>query len=108
MQDFFDKPLIASGCFSAYRVDRIREAGGWSNRTLAEDMDLTWSLYRAGHKVRFVSDAVCNPLSRTTFISYQNSYAAGLTDLYRYPVHRRHLVRHHTSVYGHDRHMGCD
>src|SRR5205823_12722075 len=58
VQDAFDRPLIASGCFSAYRVAAVREAGGWSNRTMAEDMDLTWSLYRAGHKVRFVSSAV--------------------------------------------------
>lgn len=67
VQDAFDRPLIASGCFSAYRVDALREAGGWSNRTMAEDMDLTWSLYRAGHKVKFVSSAVCYPIEPHDF-----------------------------------------
>jgi biofilm PGA synthesis N-glycosyltransferase PgaC len=67
VQDVFGKPLIASGCFSAYRTEPLRHAGGWSNRTMAEDMDLTWSLYRAGHKVRFISDAVCFPIEPHNF-----------------------------------------
>ena len=62
IQDFFEKPLISSGCFSAYRTDILRQVGGWSNRTMAEDMDLTWTLYRQGHRVRFVPDAVCYPI----------------------------------------------
>lgn len=36
--------------------------GGWSQRTMAEDMDLTWSIYEAGWKVRFVPEAVCYPI----------------------------------------------
>jgi poly-beta-1,6-N-acetyl-D-glucosamine synthase len=62
IQDFFQKPMISSGCFSVYRTEILRQVGGWSNRTLAEDMDLTWTLYTAGHGVRFVPDAVCYPI----------------------------------------------
>ncbi len=62
VQDSFDKPLISSGCFSMYRTDRLRELDGWSTRTLAEDMDLTWSMYRLGHKVRFLPEAVSYPI----------------------------------------------
>jgi biofilm PGA synthesis N-glycosyltransferase PgaC len=62
IQDDFGKPLISSGCFSAYRTEELRALGGWSTRTMAEDMDLTWSLYRAGHAVRFVPEAVSYPL----------------------------------------------
>lgn len=61
-QDWYGHPLIASGCFSAYRTDRLRAAGGWSERTRAEDMDLTWSLYEAEHAVRFVPGALCYPI----------------------------------------------
>jgi biofilm PGA synthesis N-glycosyltransferase PgaC len=61
-QDYYGKPLISSGCFSAYRTDRLREAGGWSERTRAEDMDLTWTFYQAGQSVRFVPEAVCYPI----------------------------------------------
>jgi len=62
IQDYYDKPLISSGCFSVYRTDILKENGGWSTRTMAEDMDLTWSFYQAGHGVRFVPDAVCYPI----------------------------------------------
>ena len=62
VQDFYHKPLIASGCFSAYRTDILRDHGGWGTRTLAEDMDLTWSFYESGWQVRFVPEAVCHPI----------------------------------------------
>jgi cellulose synthase/poly-beta-1,6-N-acetylglucosamine synthase-like glycosyltransferase len=62
VQDFYDASLISSGCFSMYRTSELRKLGGWSTRTLAEDMDLTWTFYEAGSKVRFVPGAVCYPI----------------------------------------------
>jgi cellulose synthase/poly-beta-1,6-N-acetylglucosamine synthase-like glycosyltransferase len=67
IQDHFGKPLISSGCFSVYRSEELRAAGGWSTRTMAEDMDLTWTLYRAGRKVRFVPAAVSYPIEPHNF-----------------------------------------
>ena len=67
IQDHFERPLISSGCFSIYRTDVLREIGGWSDRTLAEDMDLTWTLYATGQKVRFVPEAVCYPIEPHDF-----------------------------------------
>lgn len=73
VQDFYDKPLISSGCFSMYRTDALRTEGGWPARTLAEDMDLTWSFYQSGRRVRFCPDAVCYPVEPRdfTFMSRQ-------------------------------------
>ena len=62
IQNYYGKPLIASGCFSAYRTDVLQKLGGWPQRTLAEDMDLTWSFYEAGHDVVFVPEAICYPI----------------------------------------------
>jgi poly-beta-1,6-N-acetyl-D-glucosamine synthase len=62
IQDYFGKPLISSGCFSAYNTAKLNQMGGWSERTRAEDMDLTWSFYEAGYRVRFVPEAVCYPI----------------------------------------------
>lgn len=62
IQDYYDHPLIASGCFSVYRTAVLKAQGGWPTRTMAEDMDLTWSLYQAGHGVRFVPGAQCYPV----------------------------------------------
>lgn len=67
VQEYYEKPLIASGCFSAYRTTALIAHHGWGTRTLAEDMDLTWSLYQSGEKVRFVPAAVCYPIEPHTF-----------------------------------------
>ncbi|MBI4545480.1 MAG: glycosyltransferase family 2 protein [Gemmatimonadetes bacterium] len=71
VQDYYQKPLISSGCFSMYRTEVLRAQGGWQTRTLAEDMDLTWTLYQAGHQVRFVPGAVCYPLEPHNFTFMQ-------------------------------------
>ncbi len=62
VQDYYTKPLISSGCFSIYDTRALKANSGWSQRTMAEDMDLTWSFYQAGHKVRFVPEALCYPI----------------------------------------------
>ncbi len=67
IQDYYEKPMIASGCFSAYRTDVLRKAGAWSTRTVAEDMDLTWRLYHKGLKVRFVPEACSYPIEPHNF-----------------------------------------
>ena len=66
IQEIYGHPLISSGCFSMYRTEWLTRVGGWSTRTLAEDMDLTWTLYRLGGKVRFVEGAVCEPIEPDT------------------------------------------
>lgn len=67
IQEAYGAPLIASGCFSMYRTDALRESGGWPTRTLAEDMDLTWSFYERGGKVRFIPEAVSYPIEPHDF-----------------------------------------
>lgn len=67
IQEYYERPLISSGCFSMYRTERLVELGGWSTRTMAEDMDLTWSLYETGWAVRFVPEAVCSPIEPHDF-----------------------------------------
>ena len=67
VQDWYGKPLICSGCFSVYKTDEIMSVGGWSTRTLAEDMDLTWSFYEKGRAIRFNNDVFCYPIEPETF-----------------------------------------
>lgn len=66
VQDLYGKPLISSGCFSLYRTEVLADVGGWSTRTMAEDMDLTWTFYERGHKVRFVPEAISYPIEPRT------------------------------------------
>jgi biofilm PGA synthesis N-glycosyltransferase PgaC len=67
IQDWFGKPLISSGCFSIYRTDILKSFGGWPTRTLAEDMDLTWSYYAQGQHVKYLSEALCYPLEHHNY-----------------------------------------
>ena len=53
VQEYYRRPMISSGCFSMYRTDLMRRHGGWPGRTLAEDMDLTWTFHQTGVGVRF-------------------------------------------------------
>jgi biofilm PGA synthesis N-glycosyltransferase PgaC len=67
IQDYYSKPMISSGCFSMYRTSILRDNGGWKTRTLAEDMDLTWSYYAKGYGVKFIPEALCFPIEPHTF-----------------------------------------
>lgn len=67
IQDYYDRPLIASGCFSAHRTEALRAHGGWNTRTVAEDMDLTWCIIESGQKVRYVPEAVSYPIEPHNF-----------------------------------------
>jgi biofilm PGA synthesis N-glycosyltransferase PgaC len=94
VQDHYGKPLISSGCFSIYRTAELRALGGWSTRTMAEDMDLTWTVYEAGHKVRFLPEAVSYPIEphNFAFISKQlRRWSHGFVQNVR--LHKRSLVR---------------
>jgi cellulose synthase/poly-beta-1,6-N-acetylglucosamine synthase-like glycosyltransferase len=93
VQDQFGAPLISSGCFSMYRTRALREAGGWPNRSLAEDMDLTWTFYERGRKVRFVPHAYGFPLEPRNFrfLSKQlRRWSHGFVQNIR--IHRRGLL----------------
>lgn len=94
IQDYFRHPLISSGCFSAYRTDELRKVGGWPTRTLAEDMDLTWTFYAQGQGVRFIPEAVCYPVEPETlaFMSKQlKRWSHGFVQNVR--LHWRDLLR---------------
>ncbi|MCM8814170.1 MAG: glycosyltransferase family 2 protein [Candidatus Omnitrophica bacterium] len=67
IQDFYTKPLISSGCFSLYRTAVLKKNGGWAMRTPAEDMDLTWTYYQQGYRVRFLPTAVSYPIEPHNF-----------------------------------------
>lgn len=68
IQDVLRRPMICSGAFNITRTSTLRWLGGWSTDTLAEDMNLTWTIYnrRLGH-TRFVSETVAYTDDPETF-----------------------------------------
>lgn len=61
--------LVASGCFFAIRTDFLR-ANPFPTRTIAEDMDLTWTAIEHGHRVAFVENAHCSVSDPDSFYLY--------------------------------------
>ncbi|MFI0352745.1 glycosyltransferase family 2 protein [Actinomadura sp. 9N407] len=51
-------PMVCSGCCSAFRRDVLLAYGGFPERTIVEDMDLTWSAQMAGYKAAYMGHAV--------------------------------------------------
>ncbi|MEM3770002.1 MAG: glycosyltransferase family 2 protein [Candidatus Bathyarchaeia archaeon] len=47
------------GTVGGFRRTLLESLGGWDENILAEDTDLTFRVYLAGYKVKYVSDAEC-------------------------------------------------
>ncbi|MEM2737551.1 MAG: glycosyltransferase [Candidatus Bathyarchaeia archaeon] len=47
------------GTVGGFRRELLEELGGWDERMLAEDTDLTFRVYLAGYMVKYVLDAEC-------------------------------------------------
>ena len=59
VQNYYQRPLIASGCFNIYQTKVLRAIGGYPEDTLAEDMNATWEIYKRHlGRVLFVEDAL--------------------------------------------------
>lgn len=69
----FDKingMLVVPGAIGAWRVAAVKQAGGYSGDTLAEDADLTVSIQRKGYNVRFVENAISVTEAPATLIPF--------------------------------------
>lgn len=58
VQHRVSSPTVCSGCCSVFRLDLLREFGGFPERTMVEDIDYTWSRQIAGYNAAYVADAV--------------------------------------------------
>lgn len=71
-QNHINCVLVASGCFSAMRTQLLRDFGGYKERSIAEDMDLTWEFVEAGYTVKFAKDAICRVIDPYTSKMFYN------------------------------------
>ena len=70
-QDLWNGILVASGCFSGFRTEVLKSFGGFPDRSMAEDMDVTWEILKSGYKVQMVSNAYCYPISPHDYPTYR-------------------------------------
>lgn len=64
--------MVASGCFAAFRTHWLRDVGGFPERTMAEDMDLTWEAMMNGYRTALVMDAHCCVTDPRDWKTYKN------------------------------------
>jgi biofilm PGA synthesis N-glycosyltransferase PgaC len=73
--------LVLSGCVSAFHTRVLRELGGFKERTVTEDLDMTWGLHVGGYSVGYTTKAICYPAEPGTWHLYKaqvRRWAAGM------------------------------
>lgn len=95
IQNMADSPMVCSGCCSAFRVDLLKEFGGFPERTIVEDMDYTWSQQIAGYKAVYVSEALCFAADPETFTYMRKQLWRWLSGFFQnVRLHSFDLIKH--------------
>ena len=86
---------VLSGCLSLCRVDVLHAAGGYSSRTVIEDIDLTWTIDQLGYKVGYVPKALAYPVEPTSWALYKAQMRRWSSAFFQsIAVHARTLPTH--------------
>lgn len=70
-QDNANIVMIASGCFTIMRTLKIKQLGGFKERSMAEDMDLTWELIENNLDIRHENSAICTVVDPPNWTIYR-------------------------------------
>lgn len=93
-QNHWGIPLVASGCFFAVRTAVLKEFGGFTAKSIAEDMEFTWRVLMAKKKVVLMSRAISFPLDPDNLYLYKRQvlrwYRGFLQNI---GLHWKHLWR---------------
>lgn len=81
-QEYLAIPMVCCGCFSIFNTKLLQDYG-FKDRTMAEDMDLTWQLLTEGKKVRFCPDAVCYPKDPYNWKTYRGQVSRWLRSFFQ-------------------------
>lgn len=86
--------VVMSGCNSMFRTSLVRDLGGFSDRTLAEDLDLTWAHQLQGGKAGYNGRAMSYPAEPATWKLYRAQIRRWASGFYQaVGVHRMRLRR---------------
>lgn len=84
--------VVMSGCNSMFRTSLVRDLGGFSDRTLAEDLDLTWAHQLQGGKAGYNGRAMSFPVEPATWRLYRSQIRRWASGFYQtIGVHRMRL-----------------
>jgi len=90
-QEYLGIPIVCSGCFSLFNTALLQKYE-FEDRTMAEDMDLTWQLLEEGKKVRFSADAICFPKDPDSWKTYKGQVRRWLRSFFQnLSVHKKDI-----------------
>jgi biofilm PGA synthesis N-glycosyltransferase PgaC len=87
-------PQVLTGAAYVFRTPAIKGIGGFPTVGISADMDATWALMAAGHRLAYVGDALAYTYDPETFSQYRaqmRRWAAGYFQTMA--KHRRQLLR---------------
>lgn len=91
-QRFLGSVVVISGCIAAFRTEALRELGGFAQRTVTEDLDITWRLHLMGYRIGYATRALgypAEPPSWRLFKAQMRRWAGGFFQAVA--AHRRNL-----------------
>ncbi len=86
--------VVMSGCISMFRTSVLRRLGGFSARTLAEDIDATWAYQLQGGKAGYTPKAMSYPAEPATWQLYRAQMRRWASGFYQTVGTHRTRVRH--------------
>jgi cellulose synthase/poly-beta-1,6-N-acetylglucosamine synthase-like glycosyltransferase len=91
--------MVLSGCAYALRTETVRAIGGFPGKLITCDMDLTWSLYRAGYTTTFCHRALAYTYDPETFSVYTKQMRRWASGFFQnFQQHRREVFRSPASM----------
>jgi peptidoglycan-N-acetylglucosamine deacetylase len=86
---------VVPGAVGAWRREAILQAGGYTNDTMAEDMDLTWRIRRIGYRIENDTDAIGYTEAPDTFVGlFRQRFRWAFGTLQSLWKHRRAVGRY--------------
>lgn len=99
IQHGYQSVVVCSGCCSVFRVDELREVGGFPEGSLTEDIDYTLKQHTLGRKAIYVPEAVARAAEpdtlafmRTQLKRWKTGHAKSVRTHYRGLLRKRPLV----------------
>jgi cellulose synthase/poly-beta-1,6-N-acetylglucosamine synthase-like glycosyltransferase len=99
VQHGYNSVVVCSGCCSVFRVEQLREVGGFPEDSLTEDIDYTLTQHTLGRKAIYVPEAVARAAEpdtmafmRTQLKRWKTGHAKSVRTHYKGLVRKRPLV----------------
>lgn len=87
-QELINAVRVTPGALTLYKKDLVLAVGGFDEKCLTEDLELTWRLLKSGYRIRMAFDALVYTIHPSTFqmlIKYQiRTYIGSFQTLFKY------------------------